>query len=807
MANEQISEITTVPTNATVIKIINALIKRYNSLGSNLTTYTSLEQLGITPGQESFASIHSALPINNALEYYAYVNGNFNDEFYPVSNYYGVLQAVKLNGTKTVFSFYAHTVISGNEFSELYLSAYHSSVADTTVWKKVALDSDLTNLSNSVVKSVNGIKPTNGNVLLPLIKNITTNQGVITFTKNDDITTQVDNIKKLYVSTLGENINLNDLTESGIYICASNAYAANYENCPIQKAFLLEVQAANSGDFVYQFLTQYNDGSTEAGNQYVRTYQATNGWSAWRMAGISNNINRKSYNNLASLGLSHQTVTFADIINTLPVNSTLTFYVDVVTSEPSYAPNLQIPASGLVIVVKGASNTIPTLFYLTPIVKGYTSYTGQYTTYNDYGFSGWQPMVLSVNAIKPNINGNVLLPLIKNITTNQGVITFTKNDDITTQVDNIKKLYVSTLGENINLNDLTESGIYICASNAYAANYENCPIQKAFLLEVQAANSGDFVYQFLTQYNDGSTEAGNQYVRTYQATNGWSAWRMAGISNNINRKSYNNLASLGLSHQTVTFADIINTLPVNSTLTFYVDVVTSEPSYAPNLQIPASGLVIVVKGASNTIPTLFYLTPIVKGYTSYTGQYTTYNDYGFSGWQPMVLSVNAIKPNINGNVTIDIPKPVIASEAEAKAGTNNTKFMTPLRVAQAIEAQDGNPIVSASVAGRVITFTKKDGSISTITTQDTTTTNIASITPNYDAGVSVGTSFTAPNIGWILGYFNIPEETGSYAYVNGKVIAYEWGDIASVQILVNQGDVFYTTGTSLNLTFYPCKGA
>lgn len=33
MANEQISEITTVPTNATVIKIINALIKWHNSLG------------------------------------------------------------------------------------------------------------------------------------------------------------------------------------------------------------------------------------------------------------------------------------------------------------------------------------------------------------------------------------------------------------------------------------------------------------------------------------------------------------------------------------------------------------------------------------------------------------------------------------------------------------------------------------------------------------------------------------------------------------------------------------------------------
>lgn len=122
-------------------------------------------------------------------------------------------------------------------------------------------------------------------------------------------------------------------------------------------------------------------------------------------------INRKFYNSLASLGLSYQTVTFADIINALPVNSTLTFYVDVVTSQPNYAPNLQIPASGLVIVVKGSSNTVPTLFYLNPIVKGYTSYTGQYTTYNDNGFSGWQPMVLSVNAIKPNINGNVTLPI------------------------------------------------------------------------------------------------------------------------------------------------------------------------------------------------------------------------------------------------------------------------------------------------------------------------------------------------------------------------------------------------------------
>ena len=55
----------------------------------------------------------------------------------------------------------------------------------------------------------------------------------------------------------------------------------------------------------------------------------------------------------------------------------------------------------------------------------------------------------------------------------------------------------------------------------------------------------------------------------------------------------------------------------------------------------------------------------------------------------VVKSVNGIKPT-NGNVTIDIPKPVIASEAEAEAGTNNTKFMSPLRVKQAINALAGD---------------------------------------------------------------------------------------------------------------------
>lgn len=91
-----------------------------------------------------------------------------------------------------------------------------------------------------------------------------------------------------------------------------------------------------------------------------------------------------------------------------------------------------------------------------------------------------------------------------------------------------------------------------------------------------------------------------------------------------------------------------------------------------------------------------------------------------------VRSVNGKEADEKGNVQITIPAaPVLASQAEAEVGTNNTKHMTPLRTAQAIAAlvDVGNPIVALSVSGRTITYTKKDGSTGTINTQDTNTSN------------------------------------------------------------------------------------
>ena len=128
--------------------------------GSNLTTYTSLEQIGITPGEETFASIHSALPINSVLEYYASEAQNFAD-IYPAS--YGNFIATRLTGDITIFHFTGTNQI-------MYVTHYHVTNNTNPSWTQIAKQSDLTNLSNSVVKSVNGIKPTNGNVTIDIPK-------------------------------------------------------------------------------------------------------------------------------------------------------------------------------------------------------------------------------------------------------------------------------------------------------------------------------------------------------------------------------------------------------------------------------------------------------------------------------------------------------------------------------------------------------------------------------------------------------------------------------------------------------------
>src|SRR5690554_3964901 len=51
------------------------------------------------------------------------------------------------------------------------------------------------------------------------------------------------------------------------------------------------------------------------------------------------------------------------------------------------------------------------------------------------------------------------------------------------------------------------------------------------------------------------------------------------------------------------------------------------------------------------------------------------------------LSEEATQTELGHIKLSDIPSPEIATQAEAETGTNNTKFMTPLRTAQALDSR------------------------------------------------------------------------------------------------------------------------
>lgn len=127
----------------------------------SITFYSSLEEIGITPGQESFASIHSALPINSVLEY----TTNNSHSLKPF-NTWGHFRASKLSSLSNMTFFLYQGILQDgtNNTGNLWFTYYNQDTDNTPLWTQVAKQSDLTNLSNSVVKTLDNVTPTNGNI-------------------------------------------------------------------------------------------------------------------------------------------------------------------------------------------------------------------------------------------------------------------------------------------------------------------------------------------------------------------------------------------------------------------------------------------------------------------------------------------------------------------------------------------------------------------------------------------------------------------------------------------------------------------
>lgn len=109
---------------------------------------------------------------------------------------------------------------------------------------------------------------------------------------------------------------------------------------------------------------------------------------------------------------------------------------------------------------------------------------------------------------------------------------------------------------------------------------------------------------------------------------------------NINRKFFNSLAQAGFEYSTVTPKLLAENLLISSTLIFYTTSVTSSDSYAPNLGIIGSYMIIVRKGGSATVPVSFEAIAMDSRTKKLIGNYTNASSYGFSGWSEVVAVKN-----------------------------------------------------------------------------------------------------------------------------------------------------------------------
>lgn len=277
-------------------------------------------------------------------------------------------------------------------------------------------------------------------------------------------------------------------------------------------------------------------------------------------------------------------------------------------------------------------------------------------------------------------------------------------------VNSAKYLNITNfIPSNSDFNDYKTPGEYQVQSNTEANTIANLPTS------YNDATPRGGVLSVLIGFNALRTSLvqiyrtyGSSYVtsRTYQRclyheNSSWTAWREIACTDEV-----------GLLNQANTFT-ALNTFRANIAVSsgttagsqgqIILGVKPSTATTQPNILTSDIGNIIissvengVIALQSGDIIQLSAVSDETKNKTSiyiHSNLAATYTPSTGIVWNGDANTATKLKTarTINGvafdgtkDITIDIPEPVIASEAEAKAGTNNTKFMTPLRVKQAI---------------------------------------------------------------------------------------------------------------------------
>ena len=369
---QQIPEITSILSNSNVLKILNQIIKRYNSLGSIYTFKGSVQ------------TYDDLLAIQNPQ----------------IGDVYNVIQEDE-----------EHQIAAGSNF-----------VWDGTVWDNLGMGMD------GLVKKINGFTPDDlGAVIFQYIKTIEDNDGTLTITvrngeEESTLTIDTDKVKTVNGVEPDKNGNIAIEVPQPTIATQAEAEAQSGQN---NTKFMTPLRVYQA---IVAYFTQFlaaavftgivkavapgassNDTSvpttswvrTCIANVVGRVVKSVNGVVADSAGDV--NLNFKFYNSFSQLGLTAATVTPKAIVDALPSNSMLVTFITTLTSSSRYTPNMELPANtaGLLIVIANTQgSTLPVKFELICQTGRVEKYIGRYITNGGVGFYGWR---------KPIVNDEMLL--------------------------------------------------------------------------------------------------------------------------------------------------------------------------------------------------------------------------------------------------------------------------------------------------------------------------------------------------------------------------------------------------------------
>ena len=234
----------------------------------SITFYSSLEEIGITPGQETFESIHNALPINSVLVYYITPN-NFNNSIYPNESWGEMWCSKTSDYTSTNFMFTSQDTDVLNIYTCYFNQNFPTNVVE---WSLLAKQSDLTNLSNSINTSLKNYLPLVGGLMSGTI-----NTSKTTYTYRD--------------GNLGQSI-INSTAANGSYtvLATMNSTNGKFTLACHQGKMLLQYTSnatiATEEDRIDKSITLMDEsGSTSLSTWTIS--KGTNGWARESSTGFT----------------------------------------------------------------------------------------------------------------------------------------------------------------------------------------------------------------------------------------------------------------------------------------------------------------------------------------------------------------------------------------------------------------------------------------------------------------------------------------------------------------------------------------